>query len=98
MEVRRKPSNVKFWITGIACAMYALTMPMTAWHHLIPLALMGVGVFTLSRLIFRGKKYFVPMEQDDPVEKPHSLIADFELLPETLNCALEGRQYQRVFK
>ena len=72
MEVRRKPSNVKFWITGIACAMYALTMPMTAWHHLIPMALMGVGVFTLSRMIFRGKKYFVPMEQPQPesVKKP----------------------------
>ena len=52
----------------------------------------------IGALLSRKSVYFVPMEQDEPIEKPHSLIADFELLPETLNNAFEGKQYQRVFK
>lgn len=72
MEIRRKPSNVKFWVTGAICALYALTMPMTEWYHLIPLALVGVGAFSLSGLIFRGKKYYAPVEEPkpEPVKKP----------------------------
>lgn len=52
----------------------------------------------IGTLLQRKSVYFVPMEQDEPIEKPHSLIADFELLPWTLSAALEGKQYQRVFK
>ena len=71
MIMRRKPSNAKYWITGIACAMYALSMPMYEWHHLVLLALVGVGAFTVSRALFRGKKYYVPAEPpaDIPVQK-----------------------------
>ncbi len=72
MEMRRKPSNAKFWITGITCALYAMTMPMTEWYHLIPLTLVGIGAFVVSRTLFRGKKYFVPIEPPAaaPVKKP----------------------------
>ena len=52
----------------------------------------------VGTLLSRKSVYFVPMEQDEPIEKPHSLIADFELLPQTLDCALKGTQYQKVFK
>ena len=52
----------------------------------------------IGALLTRKSVYFVPMEQDEPIEKPHSLIADFELLPKTLEFALEGKQYQKVFK
>ena len=72
MEMRRKPSNTKYWATGAVCALYALTMPMTAWQHLIPFALVGVGTFVICRALFKGKKYFVPVEppQAAPVKKP----------------------------
>ena len=52
----------------------------------------------IGALLSRKSVYFVPLEQDEPIEKPHSLIADFDLLPETLSAALKGEQYQRVFK
>lgn len=52
----------------------------------------------IGTLMSRKSVFFVPMKQDEPVEKPHSLIADFELLPQTLDCAVNGKQYQRVFK
>ena len=52
----------------------------------------------IGAMLTRKSVYFVPMEQDEPVEKPHSLIADFTLLPDTLEAALAGNQYQKVFK
>ena len=41
--------------------------------------------------------YFVPMKQDDPVNKPHSLSADFEEIPEALDAALAGKQLRKLF-
>lgn len=38
--------------------------------------------------------YFVPFGQDDPVSKPRSLVAHFDLLPEALSAALAGAQMQ----
>lgn len=40
--------------------------------------------------------YFVPFGQDNPVKKPHSMIADLDLLIPALKAALEYRQYQPV--
>ena len=59
---------------------------------------LSANLKNIGTLISRKSVYFVPMEQDEPIEKPHSLIADFDLLPQTLTRALEGKQYQRVFK
>ena len=52
----------------------------------------------IGAMLTRKNVYFVPMKQDDPEGKPHSLVADFKLLPKTLEAALEGRQYQRLFQ
>lgn len=40
--------------------------------------------------------YFVPYRQDAPEEKPTSLVADFDLINQTVDAALEGRQIQPV--
>jgi dipicolinate synthase subunit B len=45
----------------------------------------------------RKNVYFVPMKQDDPIKKPHSLVSDFSLLPESLDGAIEGRQMRKLF-
>ncbi len=52
----------------------------------------------LGRLLAMRNVYFVPFAQDDPVGKPNSLVARFELLPETLEEALEGRQIQPLLR
>lgn len=72
MIEKRQPSNAKFWMAGACCALYALTMPMYDWIHLVPFAFVGVAGFFLGRLIFKGKKYYVPVQaqQPKPVEKP----------------------------
>ena len=59
---------------------------------------LSANLKNIGTLISRKSVYFVPMEQDEPIEKPHSLIADFSLLPQTLAHAMDGKQFQRVFK
>ena len=50
----------------------------------------------IARLLNRKNVYFVPFGQDDPRKKPNSLQADFSLLEDTLEAAMEGRQLQPV--
>lgn len=38
--------------------------------------------------------YFVPMKQDDSEKKPTSLVAQFDMIPQALEAALQGRQLQ----
>lgn len=40
--------------------------------------------------------FFVPFAQDAPIEKPNSIIAKFDLIPETLEKALRKEQIQPV--
>ncbi len=51
----------------------------------------------LLRLLNTKNVYLVPLRQDDPAKKPLSLVADFSLLPQTVEMALQGRQLQPVF-
>lgn len=48
----------------------------------------------IARLLNRKNVYFVPFGQDDPMKKPSSLQADFSLLGEAVEAALQGRQLQ----
>lgn len=40
--------------------------------------------------------YFVPMGQDAPQTKPRSVVADFALLPQAAQAALQGMQLQPI--
>ena len=40
--------------------------------------------------------YLVPFRQDDPEGTPASLVADFSLVADAAQAALEGRQLQPV--
>ena len=50
----------------------------------------------LGALMGRKNLYLVPFRQDDPEKKPASIVADFSLVAEAAECALEGRQLQPV--
>lgn len=52
---------------------------------------------SISRLLNRKSVYFVPMRQDDPTGKPHSLVAEFEKIEECIDLALSGRQMRPIF-
>ncbi len=40
--------------------------------------------------------YFVPFSQDDPINKPNSLVADFDKVEECIKLGLEYKQYQPI--
>lgn len=52
----------------------------------------------MGALLNRKNVYFVPMAQDDPLQKPASLIAHFNLIVPAMESALMGQQIQPVFQ
>lgn len=52
------------------------------------------GAENIGRLLNKRNYYFVPFRQDAPLQKPCSIIADFRLIPDTLQVALQGQQLQ----
>lgn len=50
----------------------------------------------LGTLFNRKNYYFVPMLQDDCVNKPASLVAEFTMIPEAIEAALKGIQLRPI--
>ncbi|GIN91225.1 hypothetical protein J6TS1_07320 [Siminovitchia terrae] len=48
------------------------------------------------RLMAAKNIYFIPYGQDDPEKKPTSMVARMEMLPETVEAAINGYQVQPV--
>ena len=59
---------------------------------------LSANLKNIAELLNRKNVYFVPMKQDDPISKPHSLVADFSQLQSTLEAALRGEQRQPIFQ
>lgn len=58
---------------------------------------LSANLKNIATMLSRKSVFFLPMRQDDPQKKPHSLVADFTSLLPTLECAMVGKQYQRLF-
>lgn len=58
---------------------------------------LSANLRNIGTLISRKNVYFTPLRQDDPESKPHSLVADFSLVPEALGAAMEGKQLRPLF-
>ncbi len=58
---------------------------------------MSANLQNIAGLLTRKAVYFVPLSQDDPAGKPHSLVAEFERIPEAVTAAMEGRQIRPLF-
>ncbi len=59
---------------------------------------LSANLSNIGKLMNRKSVYFVPMLQDDVTKKPHSLVADFDLITESAELALKGVQQRPVFK
>ena len=57
---------------------------------------LGTAAENIGRLMARRNYYFVPFRQDDAINKPASMVADFTKLPEALDAAMEGKQLQPI--
>ncbi len=58
---------------------------------------MSANLQNIATLLNRKNVFFVPMLQDDPASKPHSLVAEFSLLPTALEYAMAGKQMRKLF-
>ena len=56
---------------------------------------LSAGLHNIATLLSRKNVYFVPMRQDDPLRKPHSLVADFTQISECLEDAMVGGRQRR---
>lgn len=55
---------------------------------------LAASAASIGTLLSRKHIYFVPFRQDDPANKPTSIMADFSQVAEAAQAALEGRQLQ----
>ena len=58
---------------------------------------MSQNLANIATLMQRKSVYFIPMLEDDPEKKPHSLVAEFELMEECLDMMQRGEQMRPVF-
>ncbi len=57
---------------------------------------LGMNAKNIGLLLNVKNMYMVPFGQDNPAEKPNSLLAKWDLITETVLDALKGRQYQPI--
>lgn len=57
---------------------------------------LGLNGVNIMKLLNSKHIYFIPFGQDDPLKKPNSLIADFDLIVPTILKAMEHQQLQPV--
>ncbi|MBQ9121175.1 MAG: dipicolinate synthase subunit B [Clostridia bacterium] len=58
---------------------------------------LSANLQNIGLLLERKSVYFVPMRQDDPIKKPHSLVADFSLILATFDSMKKRKQIQPIF-
>ncbi|HHY15840.1 MAG TPA: dipicolinate synthase subunit B [Firmicutes bacterium] len=57
---------------------------------------LGLNAKNIGMLLSTPHIFFVPFGQDNPEEKPRSLVAEMGLIPETIEKALQYRQLQPI--
>jgi dipicolinate synthase subunit B len=55
---------------------------------------LGLNAANIAKLLVAKHIYFVPFGQDNPVQKPNSLVAKMDLVLEACEAALAGKQLQ----
>ncbi len=58
---------------------------------------MSANLKNISTMLMRKSVYFVPMKQDDPQNKPHSLVCDFSMLLSAYEKMKEHEQPKPLF-
>ena len=57
---------------------------------------LGLNLKNLGHVITNENIFIVPLRQDEPVNKPSSLVADFNQCIDTVSMALEKKQIQPI--
>ncbi|MBU6081088.1 MULTISPECIES: dipicolinate synthase subunit B [Allobacillus] len=59
---------------------------------------LGLNAMNLGKLLVTKNVFFVPYGQDHPYKKPDSLVSHMELIPETIDEAINGKQLQPIMR
>lgn len=94
VKMIRQPSPAKFYITGAAALVYAMSAPLYLPVHFLYLAAVVLGVFVLSSVLFKGKKKYVPVPQEAPKEEPVKETGNSEID----KLIEEGRDYLKKLR
>ena len=94
-------------LAKLACGITDTAVTMAAKAHLrsggrliIALATndaMSSNLQNIAKLLNKKNVFFVPMVQDDPAMKPHSLVADFDLIEKCIEYAYDSLQMRPLF-
>lgn len=94
-------------LAKLACGITDTPVTMAAKAHLRtgrPLVIclasndaMSANLKNIATMLEKKNVYFVPLVQDDPENKPYSLVADFDKIKETLSLAMQGKQIRPLF-
>lgn len=57
---------------------------------------LGLNLQNIAKLIVAKDIYFIPFGQDDPDHKPNSLVGRMDLMLETIESAILGKQLQPI--
>ena len=93
-------AKVSAGITDTAATMAIKAHLRTDRPTLIALATndaMSRNLKNVGDMLGRKSVYFVPMLQDDPINKPHSLVAELEMIPMAIEAAMRGEQLRPIF-
>ena len=93
-------------ISKLACDIIDTPATMAAKSHLrnnLPIVIaistnngLGANAENIGKLLNRRNYYFVPFRQDNPITKPRSIVADFDMIIKTIEAALEGEQINPI--
>lgn len=94
-------------LAKLACGITDTAVTMAAKAHLrsggrliIALATndaMSSNLQNIAILLNKKNVFFVPMKQDDPKQKPYSLVADFSLVEKCIEYAADSLQMRPLF-
>lgn len=55
---------------------------------------LSASASNIGKLLNRKNYFFIPFSEDNPNEKPRSIVSDFSLIPVSVHYALSGKQIQ----
>lgn len=58
---------------------------------------LGASAQNLGKILNTKNVYMVPLKQDSPTIKPHSMVSNFDLISETIDMAMNNKQIQPCF-
>ncbi len=58
---------------------------------------LGASAQNLGKILNTKNVYMVPLKQDSHTIKPHSMVSNFDLIPEAIDMAINNKQIQPCF-